>query len=500
MNIRIVTLAACIGFTVGSASTAASAQTTSGSEIDTTSAIRQEPTATVRSTATAATTPAATRAASTSAVPRGVPAPAAIISRDVLVAAGDTLKSIARRELGRTGFAPQLAEFNGLVARAPLIPGNIIRIPIHGPARGEFAQVVYVKGVVTARRFDEQSVLLPTAGVVTAAAVAVQARDVPLQRNSEVLSGDIIRTSLDGYVSIEFSSGSVINLQPDSEAILSRLNCLPADDSCVIEIRTLRGKITSDVLVRDDQPVDFRISTPYASAAVRGTVFDVNAAEALRVAVTEGLIDLSAQGETVELPSGFGSIVEEGQAPGDPIALLPAPVFKRVPARLAPVDAVTWWPFSDAASYAAQVTNDAEGNETIASFTIEEDRVGFSDIDSGDYFLLLRATDGNGLQGFTSNTRITIADVDESIAPVQTTITRQGSEFLVTVEDPPVNAIGFEIQIAETAAFDDPLSVDVNTNGSAVFRLDTDRVYTRARVLLDPYTVSAYGDIADSDQ
>jgi hypothetical protein len=443
------------------------------------------------------------------------PPPSTIISRDVLVAAGDTLKSIAARELGRVGFAPQLAEFNALVTNAPLISGNIIRIPIHVPARGEFATVIFVKGDVKAMRPED---LLAAAQVTTGTPTAVAATVstgtmfstsarpaataqpvvIALTRDIEVHSGDTIITGSDGYVSIEFSSGSVINMQPNTETLLSRLNCLPADDSCVIEIRTLKGKVTSDIDARDSQPVDFRISTPYASAAVRGTVFDVDAGDALRVGVTEGAVDLSAQQQNVGLNTGFGSIVQEGQPPSQPVALLPAPVFKRVPARVASGDAVTWWPFSDAASYGALLANDEAGNETLASYDVNEDSIEFATVDSGDYFLLLRAIDNNGLQGFTSNTRITIADIDDTIRPVATTVTRQGSEFLVIVQDPPVNAAGFEIQIATSEAFDDPLSVDVNANGSAVFRLDNDRVFTRARVLLDPYTVSAYGAIASS--
>ena len=50
-----------------------------------------------------------------------------------------------------------------------------------------------------------------------------------------------------------------------------------------------------------------------------------------------------------------------------------------------------------------------------------------------------------------------------------------------------------------TEAFEDPLSVDVNTTGAAVFRLASDRVFSRARILLDPQTVSTFGEISSSD-
>lgn len=417
------------------------------------------------------------------------PVSSTISTREVIVAAGETLSSISARELGKAGFAAQLAEFNELPIDAPLTPGNIIRIPVVVTVKAESAHVVFVKGTVTVTRPD-----------ATNANANTNASVFDLERDVEVYPGDRILTNSDGYVSIEFSSGSVINLQPDTEATLSQLKCLPENDSCTIEIDTYQGKITSDVNKRDQQAVDFRINTPYASAAVRGTVFDIEASEVLIVGVTEGVVDLNAQQQGVDLNSGFGSVVEEGQAPAAPIALLPAPVFKRVPTRVALGDAVVWWPFSDADGYSARIANDEGGVETLASYDVNEDQLMLdSSIGAGDYYLLLRAIDDNGLRGFTSNTRLTVADIDNSIDPVNTQVTRQGQEFLVEVQNPTDNAIGYEIQIASNLAFDDPLSVDVNATGTAVFRVDDDQVFSRARVLLDPYTVSAFGDISGSD-
>ncbi len=422
------------------------------------------------------------------------PVTANIIAREVVVVDGDTLGAISARELGRAGFAAQLAEFNELAIDAPLTPGSTIRIPILVAAEAESAQVVFVKGTVIITRPSAAAALTPDPSDD-----AKDATVFDLERDFDVYPGDTILTNSDGYVSIEFSSGSVINLQPDTEATLSLLACLPENADCIIEIKTYKGKITSDVNKRDEQEVDFRINTPYASAAVRGTVFDVEASDTLRVGVTEGVVDLNAQQQGVDLNSGFGSVVVEGQAPAPPVPLLPAPVFKRVPTRMAPGDPVVWWPFADASAYIARLANDEAGVETLNSYDVSADQLTLSAVGAGDYYLLLRAVDNNGLRGFTSSTRITVAEIDNSLAPVDTLITRQGQEFLVEVQNPPANAIGFEIQIANNLEFDDPLSVDVNATGSAVFRVNDDQVFSRARALMDPYTVSAFGDISGSD-
>ncbi len=425
------------------------------------------------------------------------PEPHTIISRDVIVAPGDTLRSISKKELGRAGFAPHIADFNNLPVEAPLVPGDIIRIPIHIPARKEFAQVVFVKGSVVAQRATKLDTDAPEnidLGPQHSEYSDVQM--VSLSRNSEVFPGDLIDTGANGFASIEFSSGAVINLQPNTEARLNRLNCLPADDSCVIDIRTIRGKVTSNVKTRENQPVDFRISTPYASAAVRGTIFDIDVDEgALLVGVTEGAVDLSSEAAdaNTELDFGFGSVVKQGQAPSDPIALLPAPVFKRIPARLAAGDTIGWWPNPRAAEYGTLVSTNASGTESLSSFDVSDQRVGFDDIESGDYYLHLRAIDTNGLRGFSTSSLITIADIDPTVEPVDTTVVIQGNEYLVEVSNPFNEALGYEIQISNDSSFSDPLSVDVDDSGAAVFRVDDDTVFTRARVLLDPFTVSAFG-------
>ena len=430
--------------------------------------------------------------------------PHTIISRDVVVEPGDTLKAITKRELGRAGLAPHIAEFNGLPITAPLTVGDIIRIPIHIPARAEFAEVVFVKGTVIAQRASSIDSEAPKdISVGPQHSEYSDVTLVSLDRKSHVFPGDLINTGETGFASIEFSSGSVINLQPNTEARLNRLNCLPADDSCVIDIRTIRGKVSSNVKTREDQPVDFRISTPYASAAVRGTVFDIDVDQkTVLLGVTEGIVDVSSEAadKNIELDLGFGSVVNAGQSPSDPIPLLPAPVFKRIPARIAAGDTIGWWPNPRASEYGTVVSSNASGTESLAAFDIDDQRVGFNDIASGDYFLHLRAIDTNGLRGFTTSSRITIADIDPSIAPVDTSVVSDGSEFLVEVVNPNSDANGYEIQISSDKSFTDPLSVDVNASGSAIFRVDNDSVFTRARVLLDPFTVSAFGAIDSTER
>lgn len=442
-----------------------------------------------------------------------------IVSRDVFVGQGDTLASIAKRELGTTKFSQLLGSYNRLTPTSTLKPGDIVRIPIHVPPRGEYAEVVFVKGELTAERdikadaeaADRQASAstAQTDGFSRDSELLQQTEIISLTRNDKVFEGDLLKTAPTGFASIAFSSGSVVNLQPDTTAILEKLVCLESDDSCVIGIETLSGRVTSNIQSRDQQPTDFTITTPFASAAVRGTFFDIDASEDFLVSVAEGAVDVQAQDTMVPVGTGFGVVVEQGSAPGEPIELMPAPVFKRVPPRMVEGDTIEWFAFEDASSYEATLSTDEASNQTVTDIDVSP---GSESLDlqaslanstepapaAGDYFLSVRAIDVKGLLGIKTTTRITLAELDSSIQPVSTNIVRDGSEFLVTVENPPEDAPGYEIQISADESFQDPLSADVNALGAAVFRVEQDQVFARARVLVDPLTVSAFGDVSSN--
>ena len=161
-------------------------------------------------------------------------------------------------------------------------------------------------------------------------------------------------------------------------------------------------------------------------------------------------------------------------------------------------DTISWWPNSQTEQYGALISSDAAGIDALLAREVASQEIGFNDLDAGDYFLTLRAIDENGIRGFTSSSRITIADIDPSLNTVETAISTEGSEYLVQILNPESAANGYEVQISENQDFSDPLSVDIDPSGTAVFRIDEDRVFTRARMLIDPFTVSAFGPTAQS--
>ncbi len=369
-----------------------------------------------------------------------------------------------------------LANFNAMKESDPVSPGQIIRIPLFTPVERQFATVIFAKG--TASKNAE-----------------------PLKRDDKVYLNELVKTGKDGFVSLQFASGSVINLQPLTHAKLEKLNCLETDDSCLIRVRSAQGEVSSDVQRRDGQPTEFTINTPYASAAVRGTLFEINAVKTdILVGVTEGEVVLeSGANDDLPLDQGFGTVVGANTPPLDPIALLPAPVYRYIPTRAAKGDQVSWFSLSDVEQYLVNISTDENGQQVVANYNETQSILSIEDIDPGEYFFNVRGIDNYGLKGIKSPTKIVVAAIDESIDPVDTAVTRNGNEFLVNIIDPPESAPGYEIQVSTSADFTDPLSVDVNNSGTAIFRLVSDKIFSRARVLLDPEKVSEFGATAESN-
>ena len=400
-------------------------------------------------------------------------------SKIIQIRPGDTLSHIAERELGNARHAQQLADSNNLDINIILKPGEELIVPVSLPVRDEHATVIFAKGIATLNGGD-------------------------LKPDDKVRRNDEVETGTTGYASLEFQTGTIINLQPNTLARIVTLHCRSGDETCIIEMAAERGKLSTDVRRDGDQPTDFKVQTPYASAAVRGTKFDVDSdPTGLRIGVTEGNVALGAvsSDQVVDLDVGFGSASAAGSRLGSPIDLMPAPVFRFVPPRITATDVVRWFGLTDVERYTVQIAATAGGVGVIHDAVVEEDLFSHNDeLPTGDYQLLVRAVDVNGLLGFIATSPVTLANVDPNIGEVNTVVTRENGNYRVEVIEAPDEATGYEIQVASDANFTDPVSIDVDENGLAFVRLNSDNVFARARALIDRVTVGPYGQPTTVDE
>ncbi|MDP2932464.1 MAG: FecR domain-containing protein, partial [Chloroflexota bacterium] len=141
-----------------------------------------------------------------------------------------------------------------------------------------------------------------------------------------LLAGTRIKTSADSYAVLTFFEGSTIKLEPNTDLEIRRLE-YSSQPSTTIILKQWVGRTWSRVVQLVDPGSRYEIETPSATAVVRGTLFatEVDNAGLTRVATTEGVVGVVAQGEEVRLPASQETLVASGSAPSPPAAVPEAP-------------------------------------------------------------------------------------------------------------------------------------------------------------------------------
>lgn len=398
--------------------------------------------------------------------------------RLIIVTSGDTFSLLSLREFGTTAFGRLIAEYNRVPYNGILEVGQALRIPVSPSDAIESANVVFAKGgAVVKVRGSQQDV-----------------REV--KNGDKLYVHDIIKTPETGFVSLRFPTGAVVNIQPGSVVKLLALDCLESRESCVISLDAQSGGITSNVTQRKGQPTEFRVRTPHASAAVRGTIFDITAStENMLIGVTEGIVDVTAQGESIDLFQGLGIKTRAGEKSDAPIQLLASPMFKRLPPRLTEEDTLSWNALKNANRYMLAMASDSQGVSVPYSIESTDPTHKLQPLPGGEYFAQLRAIDTEGFKGFQSQQPVLVADLDKTaFVPTLTAIPDDG-ELWISAADLPDNVSAYEVQLSFQSNFLEVTAVDVPIDGGVQAAATDVVTYFRARSILNATTVGSFGPV-----
>lgn len=393
-----------------------------------------------------------------------------------IVQPGDSFASVSEREFGSSALGRLIAERNEIDYDTTLSTGQRLIIPVAPDPKYESAEVVFAKGdpILLVRGQDRHERLL--------------------QPGHRVFASDVIQTDDTGFVSLLFPAGTVVNIQPGSKVGLINLDCLSDKVECVIEMNASEGNVVNRVNRRDGQPATFKVTTPHASAAVRGTVFDIGASvESLLIGVTDGEVAIDAQGASTELEKGLGARTRAGLATEKPVPLLPSPSFQRAAVRVSEEDVLSWYRVDRAEQYWVAIGNDEQGNSTLLQGTQTGLSYQIPTLAAGEYYLTVRPLDRLGLRGFPDSLKINTVELDRQAAPVTLELFSDSAGRFVTApsfEDPDNQ---YEIQMAFNETFRDVTSVDVGVDSGMVFEPVGMPAYVRARLILDDKTVGPFG-------
>ncbi len=133
-------------------------------------------------------------------------------------------------------------------------------------------------------------------------------------------AGDSIETARNSTALLRLDSGmGSIQVAEKTKLKVTKLKKL-GDGSRITTLAIEKGQVRTKVRRFTSPRSSLQIMSPAGIAAVRGTEYGISVSDDGRmvIATESGLVAASAQGETVELGSGFGSRIREGEKPSPP--------------------------------------------------------------------------------------------------------------------------------------------------------------------------------------
>lgn len=216
-----------------------------------------------------------------------------------------------------------------------------------------------------------------------------------------VQEGDAIETGANAFLSLGLPDDSIVALPSQSQLRVARMRRYAMGDAVERQFDVVAGRaraVVTPLRKADDQ---FRVVTPSAVSAVRGTelrvAYDPKAARGA-TEVLDGHVAVAGGARSVMVDAGRG-VVAGADGPGEPVALLPAPTLQR-PGKVQDGEGLSFVvePVAGAQSYHVQIAKDA-GFIDVVGETEAGPLVALPGVEEGSWFVRVSAIDANGLEG-----------------------------------------------------------------------------------------------------
>lgn len=323
--------------------------------------------------------------ASASAVPP--PAQIAMSGDPVLYTtrAGDNLYVLAQRYFIRIEDYIRVQRLNRVLDPYRLPVGRILRIP-RAMLRYEpmAATVIACRGRIEVRSGNQ---------VRTA------------RQGSMVTEGDRIFTAENSFITLRLPDRSVVSLPSRSAIGVRRLRRILLTGGIERLFMLEKGQVLESVTPAQNADDSFRVYTPVAVSAVRGTEFRVRYDPDNARAVTEvlkGRVDVAAReaaAAALTVPAGFGTIATVNGTTGTS-ALPPAPLLRQ-PDRVQDDPRLRFeiTPLENASAYHLQIASDAGFLDMVEEITVPTASASLPSIPDGIWFVRATAIDAKGIEG-----------------------------------------------------------------------------------------------------
>ena len=280
--------------------------------------------------------------------------------------------------------------------------------------------------------------------------------------------------------------------------VLQELECFDVDVACQINLQTDKGQMKLDVNnVGFTKPTEFSIDTPYATAAVRGTVFDFATLEGNILGVTKGEVEIFVNDKSSMVPIGKGTLAGEGQSIAVLYDLLGKPDYNEF-LRVSAQDVISWSALDEAQTYKVVVASNASMTDVIQS-AVSQRPILQAQQEPGTYFISTRGVAKNGLQGFRAKQRIDQVSIDASVDAPELEMELSDTTLTIKAVGDGNTEIHIGDQLTKVSDLDQLVefkSYDIGDGDSLTLQVDTSKdIYVIARSVINNSTVSSYGNL-----
>lgn len=289
---------------------------------------------------------------------------------------GDTLTGLAERFTAAPSNWKLLQELNAVAEPTQLPIARLIRIP--------FALIPLVPATVQAQHVAGEA----------------RADGTRLAPNAQLDEGATIATGQNGFLTLRFNDDTLLTLHNDTAVLLERIRAFKGT-GLIDSILTVKdGSVESDVAPRGTGVGRFEIRTPVSVTGVRGTRLRVhNDTAGSRTELLTGRAHLEgSKGSKTFLSPGQGAPTDASGALGAVRPLLPKPDLT-APQRSQSGWTVSFPPVAGATAYRVVVADDPNGAQPYSSEIFDSPPVTFNASGAGNYYVVVRAIDADGLMG-----------------------------------------------------------------------------------------------------
>lgn len=298
------------------------------------------------------------------------------------VKSGDTLHRLTEAYFVNPAALKQVQRINRIADPHVIATGKVLTIP---------------RSLLRYRELKIE--VLSFSGTVT---VGTGSRSVPVQTGMTIAEGAIIATGPKGFVSLGLERNSRITLPSNSRVRFDGARQYMINDAIDFDVRVLTGR--SEIIAPKLRAQErFRVGTPVAVTAVRGTEFRVNYDDKRAVGTSEtieGIVSVSTGDETFDAIAGTGIAAgTAGLSP--PEQLLTAPELRN-PGKIQTDENLhfTVGAIEGASGYRTQIARDAGFIEIIAETQSDGPDITISEpVEDGRLFVRTRAIAQSGLEG-----------------------------------------------------------------------------------------------------